>query len=116
MPRKPSDKNTKFNPNGNYTWDADQEFTVYGKEIDLWNKTFNIFARDPQFEKFLYLQEALKMMQGFFQEAVSEGLITEIKPNAEKAGIPVSSQEPKNLVPIENLTATKEEEGTAVVQ
>lgn len=79
MARKPSKENSKFNPRGNYTWDADQEFTVYGKEIDLWNKTLNIFARDPQFEKFLYLQEALKTMQTFFEEAVGEGLIKEVK-------------------------------------
>lgn len=88
MARKPSQGNAKFNTKGNYTWDADQEFTVYGKEIDLWNRTFNVMARDPQFEKFIYLQEALKTMQTFFQESYEEGLIKELKD-------PIPSEVPK---------------------
>lgn len=75
MSRKSVGDKPKFDPSVSYSWDPEQEFTVLGKEIDLWNKTFNILARDPQFERFLYLQESLRVMTAFFAEAVEEGAI-----------------------------------------
>lgn len=83
MERKPVDTLDKlkavpkYDPSKNYTWDAQDIFTVTGAEIDIWNKAMAVYVNTPEFQRYLVLQKAASVMQAFIQESVEQSLIKE---------------------------------------
>lgn len=70
-------KASNFDPRKKYEWDINDEFSVTGSEINIWNRAINTIMATDEYQRFLVVQSAAIAMQGFLKEAVEEGLIKE---------------------------------------
>jgi hypothetical protein len=77
-------KKAEYSPQKNYTWGAEQMFGVTGLEIDKVFKALVMQTKDvSDYDKFLWLQEGLTIMNNILKEAYEQGVIQEVIPKQE---------------------------------
>ncbi len=58
---------SEFNPQTNYQWQADDEFKLNGKEVEILNTLVKLFQADPDYKKFLLINKSSEIMQEIFK-------------------------------------------------
>lgn len=75
-------KRNKYVPGKQYQWDPEEKFTITGREIDNINKALQAATSSPEFQKYVTIYNGILSFQKFFEEAVEDGLITELTEEA----------------------------------
>lgn len=69
-----------FNPQSDYSWQNNDEFTINGKEFEIVHNTLNaVFNTNlPQSQMYVMLNEMLKITTGILKREVEYGTIKEV--------------------------------------
>lgn len=68
-----------YNPNKNYQWDSDTEFSFTGNEFGLILNTFRAILSTEQAMQILLIDRANSIIENKMNEYVKQGLIREKK-------------------------------------
>src|SRR5689334_8569134 len=92
----------EFTPTKNYSWESTEKFVITGLELDKLNRALVTQTGDaPDFQKFLWIQEGLMVVNNILKEGFEQGLIKEVVPKTEK---------PVILQPVKEVAQEKEVE------
>ena len=73
----------KFNPEKDYTWNNDDEFSLYGKEFEIAHNTLSAIFNTPlpESQMYLMLNEVYKITSLILKRNVESGKIKEAELN-----------------------------------
>lgn len=75
-----TEQKPEFNPQANYQWQPDTEFTLKGGELHALNAILKALIAPPEAQRAIAAYEGLKLIDGIIREGVETGKITEIPP------------------------------------
>lgn len=75
-----AEKAPKFNPQSNYQWQAEDQFSVSGLELDILHKAVSAIVNTPEAQRVLAAYDALKITSEVIKRNVENGVIKEVPP------------------------------------
>lgn len=82
----------KYNPNKQYSWDANQEFVITGKELGLLSYTAKTILSTETARQVLLAERINNFIEGIIKKGVESGLMNEIPEEHEE----LSEKPPEN--------------------
>lgn len=69
----------EFNPQKDYQWKANDEFILYGGQLDLLMKNLRIIINSPESQKAYAALDAYNILQATLAKGIEQGFVTEVK-------------------------------------